>query len=72
MDEIFAALHSVPDYSAGHPPLVGVSHSLQGAIDLLYPGQNLTLAQFRESTVRPGCWNGPDGYGEVRRLEIMP
>lgn len=68
--KVYAAFRSVPDYTAGPAPLVSIHLSLHGAIDALYPNEQSTFTErrFRDRRI----WTGPDGFGEVREMEVKP
>lgn len=66
--DIYAAIDNVPDYSAGHGALAGVATTLERAIKILYPDQQY---EFQPSTSRKDVWYGPDGFGEIRKLELQ-
>lgn len=66
--DVYVALASIPDYSAGHAPLKGVATTLDGAIKILEPNG---AAEYRPSPHVEGTWNGPDGYGTVKRVPLQ-
>lgn len=66
--DVYAAIHTVPDYQAGHGALAGVATTLEQAIKILYPEQQY---EFRPSSTRENVWIGPDGFGEIRKLELQ-
>ena len=66
--KVYAALNSSPDYSAGSPSLKSIHLSLYGAIESLYPGQNLTFRKWKDAQV----WEGPDGFGMIKEMDVLP
>ncbi len=67
---VYAAYRSVPDYTAPAPPLVSLHKSLDGAIKALYPDREDFRESFTKSHYVANMWNGPDGFGMVRMLEV--
>lgn len=71
---VYVAFRSSPDYNAAAPPIVGLYATLEGAIEALYPGETDQArrfrSQFRESSYASCVWIGPDGFGEVRLMEV--
>jgi hypothetical protein len=70
--EVFAAYRSVPDYHAGPAPLKSLHETLDGAIKALYPDREDFRALFRKSHYVADTWIGPDGFGEVKKMEVLP
>lgn len=64
---VYAAFRSVPDYSAGAPPLISVHKTLEGAKRALYPNNNY---EFITDGYNLNEWIGPDGFGLIRLMEI--
>lgn len=71
---IYVALRSVPDYHAPAPSFQSAHASLEGAIAALYPNedQERFREMFRPSPYSKDTWDGPDGFGMVRKLEVLP
>lgn len=67
---VYIALNSVPDYTAPAPSFKSVHHTLEGAILALYPDREDFRIAFSPSRYVPDTWNGPDGFGTVKRVEI--
>lgn len=72
MTTVYAAFRSVPDYTAPSPPLHSLHETLEGAIKALYPNESeeRLRAMFTKSTYSKDTWNGPDGFGMVRLIEV--
>jgi hypothetical protein len=70
MIKIYAAFNSVPDYTAPAPSLRSLHESLDGAKKALYPDREDFRNSFRE--YKPGVWDGPDGFGLIRLMEVLP
>jgi hypothetical protein len=71
--QVFAAFRSVPDYHAGPAPFVSVHETLGGAIKALYPDNVKYQEAFRKwANSRMDTWEGPDGFGLVRKIEVLP
>lgn len=70
--EVYAAFKSVPDYYAGSPPLVSLHKTLDGAVKALYPDNEDFQNSFRAwtSSITGPTWEGPDGFGLIRLLEV--
>lgn len=72
--EVYAAFRSVPDYHAPSPALLSLHETLDGAIKALYPdneGFRNAFTKWSRST-RGETWEGPDGFGLVRKMEVLP
>jgi hypothetical protein len=67
---VFAAYRSVPDYTAGPASLLSLHETLEGAIHALYPDREDFRAAFREEANY--SWTGPDGFGSVKEMEVLP
>lgn len=66
--KVFVALNAVPDYSAPSPSFRSVHLTLEGAKRSLFPGRDpVSWRMWRD-----GIWAGPDGYGEIREVEVLP
>ena len=65
---VFAAIRSVPDYHANSGALVSLHRTFQGAKKALYPEQDYN---FIQSGTNPNVFTGPDGFGEIRRMEVV-
>lgn len=65
---VYVALNSDPGWTAPAPSFKSVHRTLDGAKRALYPDHENFRDAFRES--RPGVWTGPDGYGEIRMVEV--
>jgi hypothetical protein len=65
---LYAAFSSVPDYSAPAPTFLSVHRTLEGAKRALYPDD-----KYHETftyRVKAMYWEGPDGFGLIRRVEV--
>lgn len=65
--QVFGAYRSYPDYNAPSPILVSLHMTFEGARRALYPDKDY---EFTKSNYSPGTWNGPDGFGMIRLLEV--
>lgn len=71
MELVYAAFNTSPDYNAPSPSLKSLHRTLAGAQEALYPNG----AKFRYDpgfTPDKDRWNGPDGFGLIKRMEIKP
>lgn len=70
---VYAAFYTTPDYTSSGGSLKSIHKTLEGAIASLYPESAAHRADFRKSvhTTR-NIWTGPDGFGEVREMEVQP
>lgn len=66
--DVYAAIKTTPDYHSSHGTLAGIATTLELAIKILYPEQQY---EFHPSSSRENVWNGPDGFGEIHKLEIQ-
>lgn len=66
-EKVYAAFRSAPDYTAPPPSLVSLHKTLGGAINALYPDK---AYNFTKSTRFENVWVGPDGFGQIKLLEI--
>ena len=64
--EVYVALNSTPDYTSPAPSFHSVHTTLSGAISALYPKKDVTF-----SFVGKGVWDGPDGFGMVKRVVVQ-
>lgn len=69
--KVYAAYRSVPDYTAPSPSLVSLHKTLEGAKRALYPDREDFRQAFRKAN-KPlqDTWIGPDGFGEIRLMEV--
>lgn len=67
---VYAAFNSTPDYHGRGPSLKSLHETFEGAVRSLYPDREDFQAAFRETL--PGEWDGPDGFGLVRIVEVQP
>lgn len=71
--KLYVALNSVPDYNAPAPSFKSVHETLEGAIAALYPDSEKFQKAFVKSRYyKENIWIGPDGFGEVREVELLP
>lgn len=70
MDRVYAAFRSVPDYTAPSPPLKSLHRTLEGALHSLYPDREDFRNAFRHTSTDPDEWEGPDGFGLIRLMEV--
>lgn len=68
--DVYVAFNSVSDYTAPAPSFHSVHMTLDDAIHALYPDRKDFQLQFTQST-RKDTWNGPDGFGMVRKVELQ-
>lgn len=69
VDEVYAAFRSVPDYHAGPAPLVSLHRTWEGAARALYPEGDEYQSLFHRWTNKK-VWQGPDGFGLIRLMEV--
>ena len=67
--EVYIALRSSPDYTAPPPSFVSAHETLKGAIEALYPDQLQFQTAFRKWPDKD-VWEGPDGFGLIRKVEV--
>lgn len=73
MDTVYVAFASVPDYHAGPSPYRGVSKSLEGAKHILYGDEPEFLKDHywrKWNNTKDEVWEGPDGFGLIRLVEV--
>lgn len=68
--DVYVALNSVPDYNAPAPSFKSVHMTLEDAIRSLYPDRKDFQLQFTPGSQKD-TWNGPDGFGMVRKVELQ-
>jgi hypothetical protein len=66
--KVYAAFRTSPDYHSSGAFLVSIHLSKYGAINALYPDKQY---EFSPVFSRRGVWTGPDGFGEVREIEVL-
>jgi hypothetical protein len=69
---VYAAFRSYPDFHAPAPQLVSIHLTEQGAIHALYPENTDAHKNFREAfrKTSEGVWQGPDGFGMVKKMAV--
>ena len=71
--DIYIALRSVPDYSARAPAFYSAHETLEGAIKALYPeSPNFQKAFIKWASTKEEVWEGPDGFGMVKKVTLLP
>lgn len=73
MREVYAAFHSVPDFSGPPPSLVSLHETFDGAFKALYPKpEQARYKEALEKSFRPEhkTYYGPEGYGLIRIMSI--
>ena len=66
--EIYLAFNSEPDYSAGTPRFKSAHKTFEGAKKSLFPDKDYNFHQWSHN---PKTWEGPDGYGLIRLVEVQ-
>lgn len=69
---VYAAFRSVPDYSAPSPPLLSIHQTLYGAMFALYPEDKHPVSGMFRKWPEKAVWEGPDGFGMVKEMEVLP
>lgn len=70
MQKVYVALNSTPDYSSGGiATFRSVHRTFEGATAALYPVNTAHQESFMPSA-REGIWFGPDGFGEIRLVNL--
>lgn len=67
--QVFAAFRSSPDYHSSGRSLVSLHQTFGGAKKALFPDKDY---HFVQSPYRKNTFTGPDGFGEIERMEIKP
>lgn len=62
---VYGAFRSYP-YSS-YINLVSLHETFEGAKEALYPNKDY---DFKPSSYLPDTWNGPDGFGVIKLLQI--
>ena len=70
--QVYAAFKSIPDYHGPPPTLVSLHETLVGAMKALYPDESHERFRNMFTERRSGVWEGPDGFGLVRLMEVQP
>lgn len=72
--DVYVAFNSVPDYHAPPPTLRSIHATLDGAISALYPDREDFRKAFKDRRRGDGTevWEGPDGFGSIVKMEVLP
>lgn len=72
--KVYVALNSTPDFSSPAPSFNSVHATFAAAARALFPDrldfQESFASRSTSAAGRPEVWIGPDGFGEIREVEL--